>query len=423
MLNSNRLNVFAFISMIVMFSLLLSSLLLTNTVIAQQQELNSSSNSFNNSIQSTNTTALSDAQLTASNTSSSEFILPSLFTKNEKSIVSIIATLPAVNGSEVNSSNIQNNSSSNISNNQSNAFGTGFIYDTKGHVITADSVITGSHLQEVEFMDGTIYNAEVIGFDPYSDITVLLVKGVPENKLKPVEFISNSSDVLVGEQVATIGASGMLSGLLSNGIISGVHKTIDLTLIDEDALPYAVVDAIVSNVVTNPGSVGAPLFNLEGKVIGMNTVVSSKSEDYAGFSIAISSNIIKNEVPQIISTGTYEHPWLGITGTDLTPNIISAIGLNNNETRGVLVVEVDQGSPAEISGLTAGTPENSVYLGNNETANSDADIIVGLDAAPVNKIENIANYFKGKSVGDIVILEILRNGDIQNMNITLTARP
>lgn len=383
--------------------------------------MNYSSNSFNNSIQSTNTTALSGAQLTTSNASANEFMLPSLFAKNEKSIVSIIAKLPMVNGSEVNSSNIRNNSS--ISNNQSDAFGTGFIYDTKGHVITTDSVIAGSHLQEVEFMDGTIYYAEVVGSDPYSDITVLQVKGVPENKLKPVEFINNSSDLLVGEQAATIGTSGMLSGLLSNGIISGVHKTIDLTLIDEDALPYAVVDAIVSNVVTNPGSVGAPLFNMDGKVIGMNTVVSSKSEEYAGFSIAISSNIIKNEVPQIISTGTYEHPWLGITGTDLTPDIISGIGLNNNETKGVLVVEVDQGSPAEIGGLTAGTPENSVYLGNNETANSDADIIVGLDATPVHKIENIANYFQGKSVGDIVILEILRNGDIQNMNITLTARP
>ena len=190
--------------MMVVFSLLLVSL--TNAVMAQQQDLISSPNSFNNSIQSTNMTGLSDAQLNASNTPASQFILPSLFAKNEKSLVSIIATFPTVNGSEVNSSSIQNSSS--ISNNQSNAFGTGFVYDTKGHIITTDSVIAGSHLQEVEFMDGTIYKAEVIGSDPYSDIAVLLVKGVPENKLKPVEFINNSSDVLVGEQAATIGTSG-----------------------------------------------------------------------------------------------------------------------------------------------------------------------------------------------------------------------
>ena len=229
--------------------------------------------------------------------------------------------------------------------------------------------------------------------------------------------------MLVGEQAATIGTSGVLSGLLSDGIISGMHKTIYLQFIDEDALPYAVVDAIVSTVVTNPGSVGAPLFNMKGEVIGMNTVVSSLSEEYAGFSVAASSNTIKKEVPQIISTGTYEHPWLGITGIDLTPDMLSAIGLNNTETKGVIVALVDQGNPAELAGLTNGTSENSVYLGNNESANSDADIIVGIDAEPVSKIKDIANYFHDKSVGDVIILKILRNGDIQNMNTTLTGRP
>lgn len=414
-----RTKLFIFNTMIVVISLLLVSL--TNTVIAQQQDLLFSPKSLNNSIPSTNMTTLSDAQLNSSNSPGSQFMLPSLFAKNEKSIVSVIATFPTVNGSEVNSSGLQDSSS--ISNNQSNAFGTGFVYDTKGHIITTDSVVAGSHEQEVEFMEGTIYKAEVIGSDPYSDISVLLVKGVPENKLKPVEFINNSSDVLVGEQAATIGTYGVLSGLLSDGIISGVHKTIYLQVIDEDAPPYAVVDAIVSTVVTNPGSVGAPLFNLKGQVVGINTVVSSISEEYAGFSVAASSNTIKKEVPQIISTGTYKHPWLGISGIDLTPNIISAIGLNNTETKGVIVALVDQGSPAELAGLSNGTSENSIYLGNNESANSDADIIVGIDAKPVDKIQDIANYFHDKSVGDIVILKILRNGDIQHTNVTLTGRP
>ena len=152
MLNSKRIKIFVFNAMIIVFSLLLVSL--TNTVMAQQQDLISSPKSFNNSIQSTNMTGLSDTQLNASNTPASQFILPSLFAKNEKSLVSIIATFPTINGSEVNSSSVQ--ISSNVSNNQSNAFGTGFVYDTKGHIITTDSVIAGSHLQEVEFIDSTV---------------------------------------------------------------------------------------------------------------------------------------------------------------------------------------------------------------------------------------------------------------------------
>jgi S1-C subfamily serine protease len=97
--------------------------------------------------------------------------------------------------------------------------------------------------------------------------------------------------------------------------------------------------------------------------------------------------------------------------------------LNNTETKGVIVAGVDQGSPAEWAGLTEGNPEKSVNLGNNESANSDADIIIGIDTKPVNKMDDIANYFHDKSLGDIINLKMLRNGDIQNTNITLTARP
>lgn len=89
----------------------------------------------------------------------------------------------------------------------------------------------------------------------------------------------------------------------------------------------------------------------------------------------------------------------------------------------LLVAEVDQGSPAELAELAAGTPQKNVNLGNNESASSDADIIMGMDTLPVNNMDDIANYFHGKSIGDIVILKILRNDDVLNMNITLTARP
>lgn len=144
MYNGNRLKIFGFNLIMVVFSLLLVSL--TNTIMAQQQDFISTPGSFNKSEQSENVSALLDTSVTGSNTSYNLSGLSSIFTKNEKSIVSIITTFPTNNSSENSSGALEN--SSTISNNQSNAFGTGFIYDTKGHIITTDSIIVGSHYKK-----------------------------------------------------------------------------------------------------------------------------------------------------------------------------------------------------------------------------------------------------------------------------------
>ena len=369
-------------------------------------------------------TTLSGNRITASSVSASNLDLVSVYTKLKESVVSITDTLPDNNNSNANTTNIGN--STDIFTNNSGTTGTGFVYDTKGHIITSLGVVTDTHIQQVEFSDGTIYNVKVIGSDPYSDIAVLLlVEDVPIDKLKPVEFITNSSDVLVGEQTATIGNHFASKGLLSDGIISGIHQisSIEQSPDDPDGSSYAFVDTIVSTVVTNPGSAGGPLFNMKGQVIGMNSVVASTSGEYAGISIAISSNTIQKEVPQIISTGTYKLPWLGIAGIDLAPDIKSAIGMNDTETNGVLVILVSEGSPAAMAGIINGTSENSVDTGNNVYVNTDSDIIIGIDAKPVNKVADILNYIHDKSIGDTIILKVLRNGEIHTANITLAERP
>jgi S1-C subfamily serine protease len=165
---------------------------------------------------------LSVNRITASSVSASNFDLVFVYTKLKESVVSITDTLPDNNNSNANTTNIGN--STDIFTNNSGTTGTGFVYDTKGHIITSLGVVTGTHVQQVEFSDGTIYDAKVIGSDPYSDIAVLLVEDVPIDKLKPVEFITNSSDVLIGKQTATIGNHFDSKGLLSDGIISGIHQ-------------------------------------------------------------------------------------------------------------------------------------------------------------------------------------------------------
>jgi S1-C subfamily serine protease len=162
---------------------------------------------------------------------------------------------------------------------------------------------------------------------------------------------------------------------------------------------------------------------MKGQVMGMNSAVYSSTGDFSGISIAVPSNTIKREVPQIIATGTYKHPWLGANGIDLTPDVASAIGLNDTGTKGVLVVSIAQGSPADLAGIKEGTPENGVSIGNNVYVNSDSDIIVGADEVPINKIGDIVNYVNGKSVGDSIALKVLRDGQTQNVNVTLADRP
>ncbi len=192
--------------MMIVFSLLLVSL--TNTVMAQQQDLISSPNSYNNTIQSDNMTTLSGNRITASNSSVPNFDLTSLYTKLKESVVSITDELPDNNNSNANATSIGN--STDIFTNNTGATGTGFVYDTKGHIMTSLGVVTNTHVQQVEFSDGTIYDAKIIGSDPHSDIAVLLVENVSIDKLKPVKFITNSSDVLVGEQTIHLSYDSIL---------------------------------------------------------------------------------------------------------------------------------------------------------------------------------------------------------------------
>lgn len=201
MVHNIRTKKFVFSSIVFVFSLSLVSLI--NIALSQQQDSLSLLNSFNNTIQSDNMTTLSGNRITASSVSASNFDLVSVYIKLKESVVSITDTLPDNNNSNANTINIGN--CTDIFTNNSGTTGTGFVYDTKGHIITSLGVVTDTHVQQVEFSDGTIYDAKVIGSDPYSDIAVLLVEDVPIDKLKPVEFITNSSDVLVSEQTATIG--------------------------------------------------------------------------------------------------------------------------------------------------------------------------------------------------------------------------
>ena len=327
--------------------------------------------------------------------SDTELPLPDLFQKVEKSVVQI------TDSSEINVFESR--------------LGSGFVYDDNGHIITNHHVVSGGgNRLDVTFPDGIVYRASLIGSDPSADIAVLYVEEAPKEKLLPLS-LADSSKVRVGERVAAIGNPFGLSGSLSNGIVSGVGRQIPA----EEEEGFTIPDIIQTDAPINPGNSGGPLLNMRGEVIGINSAIYSTTGQFAGVGFAIPSNTIAQVMPSLITTGSYQHPWLGVAGRDMTPGIADRLGLD--EPRGFLVMDVVTGSPAEKAGIQRGN-EDTVIDG--ILIKLGGDVIIAVDNNTVRKIDDILAYVEmKKSVGDDLKLTILREGQTMEVIATLAARP
>jgi S1-C subfamily serine protease len=219
----------------------------------------------------------------------------------------------------------------------------------------------------------------------------------------------------VGEQVAAIGNPFGLSGSMSAGIVSGLGRLIP----SQEAGAFSIPDVIQTDAPINPGNSGGPLLNMRAQVIGINSAIFSTTGQFAGVGFAIPSNTMSKVVPALITQGSFTHPWLGVSGTDMTPGIAEALGLE--EPRGFLVVDVVAGSPAERAGVRGGSQETTV---DGRPIELGGDVIVNVDDRQVRKIDDILVYLqREKSVGDDLKLTVLRDGEMQNITATLAARP
>jgi S1-C subfamily serine protease len=311
--------------------------------------------------------------------------------------------------------------------------GSGFIYDTNGHIITNNHVIANSPSEDIDvtFLDGTVYKARIIGSDPFSDLAILYIQGVPKNKLIPLP-IGNSGALRVGEQVVAIGNPFGLSGSMTEGIVSGLGRILpssssspapsesEETMTTQFGPTFSIPDIIQTDAAVNPGNSGGPLLNMKGEVVGINTAIFSTTGVYSGVGFAIPSNTIQKVVPALISTGSYNHPWLGIAGTDITPDIAEKVGLK--EPRGFLVTDSTSGGPADRAGIRGGYQQISI---DGRELLLGGDIILEIDDKTVRKIDDILTYLeREKEVGNSVKLTVLRaNGQINNIDITLGSRP
>ena len=290
--------------------------------------------------------------------------------------------------------------------------GSGFVYDILGHTITNAHVIENATKVTVTFLDGNQYNAEIIGADKFTDIAVIKVNEKPR-LLHPLD-IGDSSVLLVGEQVAAIGNPFGLSGSMTSGIVSQLGR-----LLFSPDNGFSIPDVIQTDAAINPGNSGGPLLNMKGEVIGINTAIRSSTGEFTGVGFAVPSNTIKKIVPSLIEEGKYHHPWMGITGIDIDPDLAKIRELGN--AKGFLVVTVIDGHPADDAGLQG--VSKTVEIDGKEYP-IDGDIIISVDGKEVRKINDLLVHLqREKSVGDEMILGVIRDGDLMHLTLTLAERP
>lgn len=274
--------------------------------------------------------------------------------------------------------------------------GSGFVVDKRGYLATNYHVVDGGDRIIVNFFDGTISLAEVVGIDPDADIAVLEVD-LPEDRLFPVTF-GDSDTLTVGQTALAIGSPFGQRWTLTSGIISALDRAI------EGLATFNTGAVIQTDTAINPGNSGGPLVNLDGEVIGVNTQILSEVRANSGVGFAVPSNLVRRVINQLIQTGEMTYSYLGISGEDVRYDDIERLGLPNN-VRGVVVSVVRRGDPAELGGLQFD------------------DVIVSIDDRPIIGFASLLGYLSiNTAPNDIVRITVLRNGEPVTLEVTLGAR-
>ena len=289
--------------------------------------------------------------------------------------------------------------------------GSGFVFDIEGHIITNAHVVVNATKVVVTFLDGREYNAEIVGTDVYTDIAIIKVDS-DLAVLHPLT-LGDSSKLRVGESIAAIGNPFGLSGSMTAGIVSQLGR-----LLPSES-GYSIPDIIQTDAAINPGNSGGPLLNMRAEVIGINTAIQSTTGEFTGVGFSIPSQTISKIVPTLIEEKEYRHPWVGIAGRDIDPDLARI--LNLTEAVGFLIITVAEDSPASKAGLI-GSNQTIQVEGNSYAIGGD--IIVSADGVEVRKIDDILVHLqRSKAVGDEMVLEILRNEKIVDVTIILQERP
>jgi S1-C subfamily serine protease len=293
--------------------------------------------------------------------------------------------------------------------------GSGFVWDTEGHIVTNNHVVENASQITVVFSDGTTVEAELVGTDSESDLSVIQVDATGID-LQPVT-LADSQAVRVGDLVIAIGNPYGLSGTMTQGIISALDRYIPVDETDAFSTgSYAIPDIVQTDAAINPGNSGGVLVDVEGQVIGVTSAIASSSDSNSGIGFVIPSHIVERVVPVLIEEGTYQHPRVGISGTTLTSSLAQEMGLEASQ-QGVLVVSVTEGGPADQAGLVGSSQQRNA---SGQVSLTGGDVIIAVDGQIVNTFEDLLSYlFNETEVGQTITLTILRQGKEQTIQLTL----
>jgi S1-C subfamily serine protease len=303
------------------------------------------------------------------------------------------------------------------------ALGSGFVYDSNGHIITNQHVIDGANGEvEVAFSSGYKAYGTVIGSDVDADVAVIQVDA-PAEQIHPLA-IGDSSQLQVGQTVVAIGNPFGLNGTMTVGIVSGLGRSQFAHASPEGGF-FSTADIIQTDAAINPGNSGGPLFNTNGEVVGVNQSIRTENVDQttgnplnSGVGFALSINLVKRVAESLIRDGKYEYPYLGISSRDDMPlAVVEALGLNT--FTGAYVVSVTPGGPAEQAGIRGGSQPTSI-----NGLEAGGDVITAIDGRSIATFDQLLSYLiTNKSPGDPVVLTILRDGQTQDVTVTLGKRP
>jgi 2-alkenal reductase len=310
---------------------------------------------------------------------------------------------------------------------QPQGIGSGFFMDADGRIVTNNHVVQDADQLAVTLQDKTTIPAQLVGRDPDNDLAVIQVDpaaidddGRPiRDRIAPVT-LGDSDQVTIGETAVAIGSPLGLQQTVTEGIVSARRNPGE-----ESAIPGTQLDlqggALQTDAAINPGNSGGPLFNAAGQVIGVNSAILSQSGGNEGVGFSIPINVVKRVAPELIQTGRYRHPQVGVSSVplaDLSPQAKQQLGFQPTQ-KGLLVQQVTAG--AQQAGLQAGT--RRVNLG-NETILTGGDIIVAVDGQRVATGGDLRGYIENtRHPGDTVTVTVLRNGQRQDMQVTLSERP